>query len=65
MSRSSTSTRLGTHDRQRIFASPVARAFVRIVVARRGISEARAREIYLEYLNRSKPAGDRGSRENA
>jgi hypothetical protein len=34
----------------------VALAFVRIVVDRRGISEARAREIYLDYINRSKPA---------
>jgi len=62
MSRTST-TRIGTHDRQRIFASPVARAFVRIVVARRGVSEAQARKIYLDYLNRAKPVGDRGQRE--
>jgi hypothetical protein len=62
MSRTST-TRLGNHDRQRIFASPVARAFVRIVVARRGVTEAQARKMYLDYLNRSKPAGDRGQRE--
>jgi len=64
MSRTST-TKLGLHDRQRIFASPVARAFVRIVVARRGISEAQARRIYLDYLNRSKPATDRRPREMA
>jgi hypothetical protein len=64
MSRTST-TKLGLHDRQRIFASPVARAFVRIVVARRGISEAQARRIYLDYLNRSKPATDRRRREMA
>jgi predicted LPLAT superfamily acyltransferase len=62
MSRTST-TRLGNHDRQRIFASPVARAFVRIVVARRGVTEAQARKIYLDYLNRTKPTGDRGQRE--
>jgi hypothetical protein len=58
-----TATRLGIHDRQRIFASPVARAFIRIVVARRGVSEAQARKIYLDYLNRSKPADSRGQRE--
>ena len=63
MSRTS-STRLGIHDRQRILSSPVALAFVRIVVARRGITEAKARKIYLDYLYRSKPAGDRGQREN-
>ena len=28
-------------------------AFVRTVVARRGISEAEARQIYLDYINRS------------
>ena len=44
-------------DRPRILASPVARAFVRTVMARRGISEAQACQVYLDYLNRSKPAG--------
>jgi hypothetical protein len=62
MSRTST-TRLGSHDRQGIFASPVARAFVRIVVARRGVTEVQARKIYLDYINRSKPAGNRGQHE--
>ena len=61
MTRNST-TRLENRDRQRIFSSPVARAFVRTVVALRGISEARAKQIYLDYLNRSKPADDRGQR---
>jgi len=37
-------------------------AFVRTVMARRGISEAQARKIYLDYINRSSPADDpRGS----
>ena len=63
MSRTS-STRILVHDRQRILSSPVARAFVRIMVARRGVTEAKARKIYLDYLYRSKPAGDRGQREN-
>jgi hypothetical protein len=58
MSRTDT-TRLGIHDRQRILSSPVARAFVRIVVARRGVTEAKARQLYLDYLNRTKPADDR------
>jgi hypothetical protein len=64
MSRTS-STRLGIHDRQRILSSPVARAFVRIVVARRGVSEAKARKLYLDYITRSKPADHRGQRETA
>jgi hypothetical protein len=64
MSRTS-STRILVHDRQRILSSPVARAFVRIMVARRGVTEAKARKIYLEYLYRSKPAASRGQRENA
>jgi hypothetical protein len=55
MTRNST-TGLENRDHQRSFSSPVAFAFVRIVVDRRGISEARAREIYLDYINRSKPA---------
>lgn len=51
MTRNST-TRLENHDRQRIFSSPVARAFVRIATQRRGISEAQAEQIYLDYINR-------------
>jgi hypothetical protein len=58
-------TRLRIHDRQRILSSPVALAFVRIVVARRGVTEAKARKIYLDYLHRSKPAGNRWQRETA
>jgi hypothetical protein len=46
-------------------SSPVALAFVRIVVARRGVTEAKARKIYLDYLYRSKPVGNRGQRETA
>jgi|GEM_PF-6671494 len=37
----------------RTFSSPVERAFVRIVIERRGISEAQARQIYLDYLDRT------------
>ena len=58
-------TRTNTQTRnldQRIFSSPVALAFVRIVTERRGISEAQARKVYLDYLNRSKPADNRGRR---
>ena len=51
MTRNST-TGLENPDRQRIFSSPVARAFVRIVTVRRGISEAQAEQIYLDYINR-------------
>ena len=54
MTRNST-TRLENRD-ERIFSSPVALAFVRIVVERRGISEAQARKVYLDYIDRSKPA---------
>ncbi len=49
-------TGLEDRDRARILASPVARAFVRTVMARRGISEEEACKVYLDYLNRSKPA---------
>jgi hypothetical protein len=48
-----TSTGLEKRTRERIFSSPVVLAFVRTVVARRGISEAEARQIYLDYINRS------------
>ena len=50
---STTSTGLEKQIRERIFSSPVVLAFVRTVVARRGISEAEARQIYLDYINRS------------
>jgi hypothetical protein len=43
----------------------VALAFVRLVVARRGVTEAKARQIYLDYLDRSKPADDRRPRDDA
>jgi hypothetical protein len=55
MTRKTTSTGLENRDDARIFASPVARAFVRTVVARRGITEAQARQIYLDYINRARP----------
>ncbi|MCP3395474.1 hypothetical protein NLM27_43030 [Bradyrhizobium sp. CCGB12] len=45
----------------RTFSSPVALAFVRTVVARRRISEAEARQIYLDYLNRAEPEGPRAT----
>ena len=61
MTRDST-PRLENRDHQGIFASPVARAFVRIVTQRRGISEAEAEQAYLDYLNRSAPVGNRGQR---
>jgi len=66
MARNST-TRIGLENRtrERIFSSPVALAFVRIVVARRGISEAEARQIYLDYINRAQPAENRGRHEVA
>jgi hypothetical protein len=50
MARTSTaaSTRIGIHDRQRILSSLVTLAFVRMVVARRGMTAAKARQIYPE-----------------
>lgn len=55
MSRIKTTTGLENRTEQRVFSSPVALAFVRTVVARRGVSEAQARKIYLDYLNRAQP----------
>ena len=57
MTRDST-TRLENRDHQGIYASPVARAFVRIVTQRRGISETEAERAYLDYLNRARPADE-------
>ena len=53
---STTKTVLENRTREKIFSSPVALAFVRTVVARRGISETEARQIYLDYINGSQPA---------
>ncbi|MGJ4961711.1 hypothetical protein [Bradyrhizobium sp. HKCCYLRH3061] len=44
-----------TTDRTRALCSPVALAFVRIVMACRGVTEARARQIYLDYINGVRP----------
>ncbi|QHO75467.1 hypothetical protein ACH79_25165 [Bradyrhizobium sp. CCBAU 051011] len=59
---STTKTGLENRTREKIFSSPVALAFVRTVVALRGISETEARQIYLDYINRSRSAGNRGRR---
>ena len=61
MTRDST-TRLENRDCQRILSSPVALAFVRIVTQRRGISEAQAEQVYLDYINRARPADKRRRR---
>ena len=55
MARNKTRPGLEKREHDRIFSSPVAIAFVRIVVARRGITEAEARKIYLDYINRAQP----------
>ena len=55
MARTKTTTALENRAEQRTFASPVALAFVHIVVARRKVTEAEARKIYLDYLNRTQP----------
>ena len=57
---STTKTVLENRTREKIFSSPVVLAFVRTVVARRGISETEARQIYLDYINRVRPADNRG-----
>jgi hypothetical protein len=57
---STTKTVLENRTREKIFSSPVVLAFVRTVVARRGISETEARQIYLDYINRARPAENRG-----
>ena len=44
---------LEKQPRDRVFSSPVALAFVRTVVERRGVTEAQARKIYLDYVNRA------------
>ncbi|GLH77935.1 hypothetical protein SSBR45G_28430 [Bradyrhizobium sp. SSBR45G] len=46
---------LETCEHARVLCSPVALAFVRIVMACRGVSEARARQIYLDYIDRVQP----------
>jgi hypothetical protein len=55
--KNTTETELENRTRERIFSSPVALAFVRTVVARRGISETEARQVYLDYINRAQPSG--------
>ncbi|UFZ06636.1 hypothetical protein LQG66_10210 [Bradyrhizobium ontarionense] len=44
-----------TCDHARALCSPVALAFVRIAMACRGVTEAQARQIYLDYINRVQP----------
>ena len=60
--KSTTKTGLEKRTREKVFSSPVMLAFVRTVVALRGISETEARQIYLDYINRSRSAGHRGRR---
>jgi hypothetical protein len=43
-----------------VFTSPVVRAFVRIVVERRGITETQALQSYLDYINLRPPGRERG-----
>jgi hypothetical protein len=50
---------LENSDDARIFASPVARAFVRTMVACRGVTESQARQIYLDYINQTQPGRER------
>ena len=58
MARNMSKPGLEESDDERVFRSPVALAFVRIVVARRGITQAQARQIYLDYINRAQPERD-------
>jgi hypothetical protein len=50
---------LDTCDDQRVFTSPVVRAFVRIVAERRGITETQALQSYLDYINLRQPGRER------
>ena len=66
MTRNSTA-KLENRDRERIFSSPVARAFVRIATQRRGISEAQAEQIFSTTsteLIRPTPVGVMRSRDD-
>ena len=64
MARNSSTTReLENRTCERVFSSPVALAVVRTVMARRGISEAEARQAYLDYINRSRSAAIARSRD--
>jgi hypothetical protein len=56
-----TSPETETYDIARAFTSPVALAFVRIVMVCRGVSEKRARQIYLDYIDRAQPGRAPGS----
>ncbi|MGC2776870.1 MAG: hypothetical protein WA418_14675 [Bradyrhizobium sp.] len=56
-----TSPEAETYDIARAFTSPVALAFVRIVMACRGVTEGRARQIYLDYINRTQPEAQASS----
>jgi hypothetical protein len=42
-------------DHARALSSPVALAFVRIAMACRGVSEAAAQQIYLDYIDGVRP----------
>ncbi|KRR02230.1 hypothetical protein CQ12_18600 [Bradyrhizobium jicamae] len=53
MARNSATTGLESRAGESVFSSPVALAFVGTVVARRGVSDAQARKIYLDYLTRA------------
>ena len=64
MTRIDTQAQTRIPDERTTFSSPVALAFVRTVMARRGISEAHARKAYLDYINRSPPAADREASED-
>ncbi len=63
MSQTST-TRLENRE-QRVFSTPLALAFVRTVMERRGVTEAQARKRYLDYFNRPRPANSQAQRVDA
>jgi hypothetical protein len=58
MARNTSKPGLEECDQEPVFRSPVALAFVRILVDRRGVTEAQARQIYLDYINRTQPERD-------
>jgi len=62
MARTNTTTGLENRAGERIFSSPVALAFVSRVQKHRGVSEADARKLYLEYIRKTHPTSDRRPR---
>ena len=57
MTQAVTTTKIQDQERKRVLATPLALAFVQAVVVRRGITEAQAKQVYLNYFDRAEPRG--------